>query len=67
LLVDWSGEGAEVWQQRLAAASGTATVESVLRKAGVKVRGCLEICFVTSSLDIATVVQEIAGALAACS
>jgi hypothetical protein len=38
LLVDWTGEGAEVWQQRLAAASGAATVESVLRKAGVKVR-----------------------------
>jgi hypothetical protein len=39
LLVDWSGEGVEVWQQRLAAAGGAATIESVLRKAGVKVRG----------------------------
>lgn len=37
LLVDWTGEGAEVWQERLAAASGAATVENVLRKAGVKV------------------------------
>ncbi|WIA16857.1 hypothetical protein OEZ85_013789 [Tetradesmus obliquus] len=38
LLVDWTGEGAEVWQERLAAASGAATVENVLRKAGVKER-----------------------------
>jgi hypothetical protein len=37
LLVDWTGEGVEVWQERLAAASGAATVESVLRKNGVKV------------------------------
>jgi hypothetical protein len=40
LVVDWTGEGLQVWQQRFAAASGATTVNQLLRKHGIKVGLC---------------------------
>jgi hypothetical protein len=37
LVVDWTGEGLQAWQERLAAASGASTVNQLLRKHGIKV------------------------------
>jgi hypothetical protein len=40
LVVDWTGEGLQVWQQRFAAAPGSTTVNQLLRKHGIKVGLC---------------------------
>jgi hypothetical protein len=37
LVVDWTGEGLQVWQERFAAAAGASTVNQLLRKHGIKV------------------------------
>lgn len=43
LVVDWTGEGAEAWHVRLAAASGASTVETLLRRGGLPVCDCCDI------------------------
>lgn len=37
LVVDWTGDGLQAWQERFAAASGATTVNQLLRKHGIKV------------------------------